>query len=440
MKRRLLDLLRCPRCHGAFHLEAFAEVPLRDAPADPAYASEIEEGALACAGCGARFPIIAGVPRLIGPALLARIARRYPDFFARHPELAPPAAPADDPLADTLESFTRQRLDLRPPGPEFARQWRAHLRRNLGGALTVEALSRKLVLDVGCGFGRHLYVANEAGAETVGVDLSGGVDVARANNRAHPRCHLVQANVLERPFRAESFDVVWSFGVLHHMPDPRTGFRAIVPLARPDGGLVVVWVYGYRGMAFTYRLSHMRPLHRALHSVSGPTRVRASKTVAAMLSGLYWARVCRNTLFITAALGVGCLLFGPFGIRVLYGPRFAGAIRPMLLMLPGIVMMSLYMILTRNFTSRNRQGVNIVAAGVALSVNVGLNCVLIPRWGISGAAISTAVSYSLAALMLLVVFVRESGHSVAETVLVGREEIGGYVRHARGLVPGAAAE
>ena len=141
-----------------------------------------------------------------------------------------------------------------------------------------------------------------------------------------------------------------------------------------------------------------------------------------------------------AALGVGCLLFGPFGIRVLYGPRFAGAIRPMLLMLPGIVMMSLYMILTRNFTSRNRQGVNIVAAGVALSVNVGLNCVLIPRWGISGAAISTAVSYSLAALMLLVVFVRESGHSVAETVLVGREEIGGYVRRARGLVPGAAAE
>src|SRR3989442_143595 len=176
MKRRLLDLLRCPRCHGAFHLEAFAEAPLRDAPADPAYASEIEEGALACAGCGARFPIIAGVPRLIGPALLPPTARRYPDF------------------------------------------------------------------------------------------------VARANNRAHPRCHLVQANVLERPFRAESFDVVWSFGVLHHMPDPRAGFRAIVSLARPDGGLVVVWVYGYRGMAFTYRLSHMRPLHRALHSVSGPTR------------------------------------------------------------------------------------------------------------------------------------------------------------------------
>jgi len=288
MKRRLLDLLRCPRCHGAFGVEPFVETSLPDAPADPAYASEIEEGALACGGCGARFPIIAGVPRLIGPALLAQIARRYPEFFARHPALAPPVAPAADPLAETLESFTRQRLELRPPGPEFARQWRAHLGRNLGAALAVEALGGRLVLDVGCGFGRHLYVASEAGAETVGVDLSGGVDVARANNRAHPRCHVVQANILEQPLAPEMFDVVWSFGVLHHMPDPHAGFRALVPLARPDGGLVVVWVYGYRGMAFTYRLSHMRPLHRALRSMSGPTRVRASKAVAATLSALYW--------------------------------------------------------------------------------------------------------------------------------------------------------
>src|SRR5262249_41008439 len=78
-------------------------------------------------------------------------------------------------------------------------------------------------------------------------------------------------------------------------------------------------------------------------------------------------------------LGLAYLVFGPIAIRILYGARFVGAIRPMLLMLPGIVTMSLYMILTRNFTSRNRQGVNIVAAGVALAVNVRLNCVLIPR-------------------------------------------------------------
>jgi Na+-driven multidrug efflux pump len=87
--------------------------------------------------------------------------------------------------------------------------------------------------------------------------------------------------------------------------------------------------------------------------------------------------------------------------------------------------------------------VNITAAVAALGINVGLNCVLIPRWGISGAAISTTVSYSVAALILLFMFVRESGHTVRQTVLVQSSEIAGYLRWAarvRGLDPGAAGK
>jgi O-antigen/teichoic acid export membrane protein len=130
------------------------------------------------------------------------------------------------------------------------------------------------------------------------------------------------------------------------------------------------------------------------------------------------AAVCRHTLFITVAVALGYELFGGLAVRLLFGDRYLESIKPMRLMLPGIVMISLYMILTRNFTSRNRQQVNIVAAVAALGMNVGLNWFLIPRFGISGAAISTAVSYSAAALILLFVFVRESGGSVVETLFV----------------------
>jgi SAM-dependent methyltransferase len=313
MKRRLLDLLSCPQCHGTFTLEPFEEEMVRgwaqdrvacaqtcaflgrtvDAGVSPTdcmhcYTFDVVEGALRCADCGANFPIINGVPRLLRGALLARIQPRYPDFFARHPEFLPQTTAASDPLADTFESFTRQRLDLRPPGSEFAQEWAEHLRRNLGGAASVESLRDKLILDVGCGFGRHLYIASQAGAEVVGLDLSAGVDIARQNNLDHPRCHVVQADVFERPLREESFDVVWSFGVLHHLPAPRLGFDALTSFARPDGGLVTIWVYGYRGMALTYRLSHMRPLHRIVRKLPSAARVRASKAVAALLSALYW--------------------------------------------------------------------------------------------------------------------------------------------------------
>jgi len=127
--------------------------------------------------------------------------------------------------------------------------------------------------------------------------------------------------------------------------------------------------------------------------------------------------VCRHTLFITVLVALGYELFGGLAIRLLY------------------------LILTRNFTSRNRQEVNIVAAGAALAINVGLNWVLIPRWGIAGAAVSTAVSYSTAALILLVVFARESGYGIAKTLFIGRADLDGYRQLAarmRGLAPAPA--
>lgn len=297
MRRRLLDLIVCPRCRDAFDLEVFT------VDAHTAAGEEILDGALHCRGCGAAFPVIGGVPRLLAPALLRRMARRYPEYVQAHPELFAGEDGRDEALADTLESFTRQRLDLEPPGPAFAAQWRRNFRRYVGGALAPGDLRGKLVLDVGCGFGRHMYVGAEEGAEVVGVDLSGGVDRAYAVNRRSGRCHVVQANVFDRPFREGTFDVVWSFGVLHHMPDPAAGFRAIVPFARPDGGAVVVWVYGYEGMTLSYRLSHMRAMHRFTRRWSGAARARASAAVAGVLSALYW-----EPLRALRTLGLGALV------------------------------------------------------------------------------------------------------------------------------------
>jgi O-antigen/teichoic acid export membrane protein len=137
--------------------------------------------------------------------------------------------------------------------------------------------------------------------------------------------------------------------------------------------------------------------------------------------------VCRHTIFIVALAAVVYLVGGRWVVQLLYGEAYMGAVQPMLLMLPGVVMLSLYLLLTRNFTSRNRQQVNIVAAAAALGINVALNWLLIPRLGIAGAAISHAISYSTAALILLVMFVRESGHSVADTLLMRPAELSGYV-------------
>jgi O-antigen/teichoic acid export membrane protein len=142
-------------------------------------------------------------------------------------------------------------------------------------------------------------------------------------------------------------------------------------------------------------------------------------------------RVCRHTLFILVLGVVAFAVGGPIAIPILYGHRFDGAVRPLLILLPGILLMALYQLLSRNFTSRGKQEVNIVAACTALTLNVTLNLFLIPRYGISGAAMANGISYGTAALVLLVAFVRDSGHSVGETLVVRRAEITQLARAAR---------
>ena len=143
--------------------------------------------------------------------------------------------------------------------------------------------------------------------------------------------------------------------------------------------------------------------------------------------------MARHTVFLALAGAVTLLVGGPIAVPMLFGHKFAGAVAPMLWLLPGLVMMALYQILTRNFTSRGKQEINIVAAVLALGLNVGLNVVLIPRWGIVGAAIANDLSYSTAALVLLVAFVKGSGYSVREATMLSRSEVRALAQRVLGL-------
>jgi O-antigen/teichoic acid export membrane protein len=96
-------------------------------------------------------------------------------------------------------------------------------------------------------------------------------------------------------------------------------------------------------------------------------------------------------------------------------------------------MMSMYVLLSRNFTSRNKQAVNIVAAYLALGGNLGLNVLLIPPLGITGAAIATAASYATAALLLLGFFLYDSGLAWHDVLIVKRSDFAMWRRILSGL-------
>lgn len=117
------------------------------------------------------------------------------------------------------------------------------------------------------------------------------------------------------------------------------------------------------------------------------------------------AQACRRTLLLTAVCSIFIVLLGPYVIVWWYGEAYARAAEPLIWASVGAMAMSIFVILTRDFTSQNRQFVNIAAGIPALVLNVGLNLLMIPTMGIVGAAMSTALAYSIACVILLTLFV-----------------------------------
>src|SRR5581483_2650180 len=120
--------------------------------------------------------------------------------------------------------------------------------------------SRPRVLDAGCGSGFSTSLWMDGGwngSLWVGADISEAIDVARARLGAVTNTHFVQADVLQLPFRAGTFDVIFSEGVLHHTPSTERAFRALVDLLAP-GGEIMAYIYRRKGPVREFTDDHIR--------------------------------------------------------------------------------------------------------------------------------------------------------------------------------------
>lgn len=201
MRVSFIDYLACPTCHSELAL----------INGEPEISNHIEEGTLSCRRCPAQYLIRRGIPRF---PLASEQGTHKKTFHTQR-----------------TYNFTWRRFgqqEIKQDWEKDSYQYTEKIPQSLISGDT------KLGLDAGCGGGADLLRLAANGTPIGGVDVSAGVETAYRATHHLANVFIVQADIHHLPFRPHIFDFIYSFGVLHHLPDPATGLHKLVRLLKPD--------------------------------------------------------------------------------------------------------------------------------------------------------------------------------------------------------------
>lgn len=201
MLKDAIDFFVCPSCKSDLDLD------ISEMKND-----RVKEGSLQCNNCSNKYNIVNFVPRFVSN-------EEYVSSFGDEWNLFKN-------VKNTRPSMSKEEM-------------------NKYLDLNREDIENKHVLEIGCGAGPYLDIsAKEYKAKhIIGVDLSRAVDAAYENVGELNNVTIIQANLFHLPFKEESFDLIYSLGVLHHTPDTKEAFKAITRYVKKQG-LVSIWLYG----------------------------------------------------------------------------------------------------------------------------------------------------------------------------------------------------
>ncbi|HEX6717747.1 MAG TPA: polysaccharide biosynthesis C-terminal domain-containing protein [Pyrinomonadaceae bacterium] len=133
-----------------------------------------------------------------------------------------------------------------------------------------------------------------------------------------------------------------------------------------------------------------------------------------------------NRLIFAASL-ISALVLGVVAsqaIPLLYGQAFWPSFPALLVILPGIAAFSTVNILAAYIAGIGQPRLNLAVALVALVVTVGLDLYLIPRMNILGASLASTASYSVSALLTIILYMKKTGSSLRQLLVPSSEDFG----------------
>jgi SAM-dependent methyltransferase/uncharacterized protein YbaR (Trm112 family) len=246
MRKQFVSYLTCPKTNESFEVAAYKTE-----------GDHITAGLLQSKSSW--YPIINGIPRILIDDLKVNLLQIHHDFLKEFESKLPkPVAKEWHAAIDAIPDMDKFLAHQKKTAESFAYEWKYIYKENdyekqnfyhfLSPYLTEQDLKGKMTLDIGCGSGRFTkWAALSDTKVSFGTDLGETVEVAYEMTKGLPNVCIVQADIYAMPFE-RVFDIAYSIGVLHHLPQPQEGFSRL-PKVLKKGGRMLIWVYNRRGNA-----------------------------------------------------------------------------------------------------------------------------------------------------------------------------------------------
>ena len=223
MREKLLPLLVEPTTHAELRPENL----VRDG-------NQIVSGDLVSVATGKKYPIVRGIPRFVPDSV-------YAENFGKQ-----------------WNMFREVQVDSETRAGHSKERYQAEV------GWSEDEVKGKWVLDAGCGAGRFAEVAAARGGDFVGLDISSAVDATKKTLERFPNTDVVQASMLDMPFRPGTFDFAYTIGVLQHTPDPEGACTAVASMAKTNGGRFAMTAYARQPWTKLNTKYLIRPLTKRL--------------------------------------------------------------------------------------------------------------------------------------------------------------------------------
>jgi len=131
----------------------------------------------------------------------------------------------------------------------------------------------------------------------------------------------------------------------------------------------------------------------------------------------------RISLVLATFLSIIIVIVAPWIIPPVFGEKFTPSVLLLQVILPGIIIMVMFRILSGQLAGMGKPQLSIYVFGPALILNILLNFWLIPLYGALGAAIATNISYAFGAVGYWIIFARQTGCGYLEILHFQKADI-----------------